>query len=758
VGFRPFVYRLAVRHGLRGWVKNCVGEVEIHAEGAGPALDAFARALIDEAPPLARPRIDSIEHAPTAGGEHFVIAPSDADAPASIHVPPDYFTCDDCLEELQDPADRRHAYPFINCTQCGPRYTLIAALPYDRPNTSMAAFPLCPACLQEYEDPTDRRFHAEPVACPVCGPTLRFVRDGVAEHDGNRALALARAALDRGDIVAVKGIGGYHLMCDAARPDAVARLRRRKPRPDKPLALMLGDESLWGDTDTALVRGTPEELALLASPARPIVLMRAADTGRAGAALRQWIAPGLDELGVMRPYSPLHHLLLQDRPDALVATSANISGEPVLTDETEVETRLAHLADAFLHHNRPILRPADDPVYRSLAGRPRPLRLGRGIAPLELTLPRPVERPLLAVGGHMKNAIALAWDDRLVLSPHIGDMGTARSLDVFETVVADLQRLYDVRAAAVVCDAHPDYTTSRWARSCGLPVTPVLHHHAHASLAVRTGRPDEDAIVFAWDGVGLGDDGSLWGGEALVGGPGHWHRAATMRPFRLPGGDRAGREPWRSAAGLCWTAGRDWAGLPADGDLARAAWERGLNAPVTTAVGRLFDGAAALLGLAVGASYEGQGPMQLEAVAARYAAAGKRGDAPRVGPDERLPLAEDPDGLLISDWAPLLAMLTDATRPAPERAWRFQEAMALALLDQALALRERSGVGIVGLGGGCFQNRFLTDRVSTLLADAGFEVLIDPAVPLNDGGLAAGQLIEAAGLTTAPASGTTPSG
>jgi hydrogenase maturation protein HypF len=542
-------------------------------------------------------------------------------------------------------------------------------------------------------------------------------------------------------------------MCDAASPDAVARLRRRKPRPDKPLALMLGNESLWGDADTALVRGTPEELALLASPARPIVLMAAGETGAPGTAVREWIAPGLDELGVMRPYSPLHHLLLQDRPGALVATSANISGEPVLTDETEVETRLNRLADAFLHHDRPILRPADDPVYRSLAGRPRPLRLGRGIAPLELTLPRPVDRPLLAVGGHMKNAIALAWDDRLVLSPHIGDMGTARSLDVFETVVADLQRLYDIRAEAVVCDAHPDYTTSRWARNCGLPVTPVLHHHAHASLAVRTGDPGEDAIVFAWDGVGLGDDGSLWGGESLVGRPGRWRRAGTMRSFRLPGGDLAGREPWRSAAGLCWAVGRDWSGLPADGDLARVAWERGLNAPVTTAVGRLFDGAAALLGLAVDASYEGQGPMQLEAVAGRYAVAACAKDASSIEPDERLLLAEDPDGLLVSDWEPLLAMLTDATRPAPERAWRFQEAMANALLDQALALRERCGVGVVGLGGGCFQNRFLTDRVSTLLADAGFEVLIDPAVPLNDGGLAAGQIIEAAGLTTAPATG-----
>jgi hydrogenase maturation protein HypF len=451
------------------------------------------------------------------------------------------------------------------------------------------------------------------------------------------------------------------------------------------------------------------------------------------------IAPGLAEVGIMLPYSPLHHLLLAGLREPLVATSANISGEPVLTDGEDVAHRLGPIADAFLHHDRPILRPADDPVCRTLAGRPRPLRLGRGTAPLELRLPRPLTRPTLAVGGHMKNVIGLGWEDRLVLSPHIGDMATARSVEVFENVVEDLQRLYGVRARRVVCDAHPGYVTTRWARACGLPRVEVLHHHAHASLAVRAAAPEREAIVFAWDGVGLGGDGTLWGGEAFVGRPGDWRHAASMRPFRLPGGDRAGREPWRSAAALCWETGVNWDAAPPGADLARRAWDRGLNSPTTSAVGRLFDAAAALIGLVQFGSYEGQGPMQLEALAAA------------TGDHVALPLAEDKRGLLVTDWAPLLAPLTAGDRPPAERAGLFQESMARALLEQALALRERLGIELVGLGGGCFQNRFLTDRVDALLGRAGFEVVLDPSVPLNDGGLAAGQLLELAGRSGAHA-------
>ena len=739
VGFRPFVYRTAARLRIDGHVLNRVGEVEIYAEGNAARLDAFQQALIDDAPPLARPVLESSEPATPSGGAGFTIQPSEADAEPHISVPPDYFTCDDCVRELQNPGDRRHGYPFINCTQCGPRYTLIDALPYDRPNTSMAGFELCPECLSEYQDPADRRFHAEPVACEVCGPALRYAAAGRTVTGNDAALLQAIAALRDGAILAVKGVGGYHLMCDSANPAAIAELRRRKPRPDKPLALMLPTRT----SAAPWILPSSAERELLESPMRPIVLVApnpAADWAKGCLSL---IAPGLDEVGVMLPYSPLHHLLLEAFGRPLVATSANVSGEPVFTNAEDVERRLGAIADASLHHNRPILRPADDAVFRTLAGRPRPIRLGRGAAPRELSLPRSIERPVLALGGHMKNTVALAWDDRLVISPHIGDMGTARSLEVFETVVEDLQRLYAVRAETVLYDRHPGYVTARWARSCGLTGHAVGHHRAHASLAVRTGALNADSIVFAWDGVGFGDDGTLWGGETFIGRPGNWRRAASMRPFRPPGGDRAGREPWRSAAALCWETGCEWGGLPAAADLARVAWERDLNCPTTSAVGRLFDGAAALIGAVSVGSFEGQGPMWLEASANKARAALSASQLHRHFEQRlRLPLDETDDGLLLTDWSPLLPGLIDAGRDPHERALSFQIDMVGALVDQALALRAHHGINVVGFGGGCFQNRFLITLAEELLSNAGFEVLIDPEVPLNDGGLCAGQILE----------------
>ncbi len=568
VGFRPFVYRLAQRHGLKGQVQNLAGQVEILAEGAESALAAFEAALLHEAPPLARPRILSSDAALAQGFAVFSIVASRSDVPARIHVPPDYFACDDCLRELRDPRDRRYRYPFINCTQCGPRYTLITRLPYDRPNTTLADFTLCPACRAEYENPLDRRFHAEPVACPRCGPALQYhAADGARIDDTVAALAATVAALRSGCIIAVKGIGGYHLMCDAGNATAVTRLRERKPRPHKPLAVMFpwrGDDGL--DAVRESLRPDAIQAQLLCDPMRPIVLI----PRRSDAALTHAIAPGLNEVGAFLPYSPLHHLLLDDFDAPLVATSANISGEPVLTDNAEVEARLPHVAEAFLHHNRTIARPADDPVYRVIAGRPRPLRLGRGSAPLELTLPFTLSQPLLAVGGHMKNTVALAWEDRIVISPHIGDLDAPRSLEVFEQVIGDLQALYQINATRIVCDAHPGYASTRWARRSTLPVQTVLHHHAHAGALAGEYPEVKNWLVFTWDGVGYGADGSLWGGEALHGTPGHWRRAASFRPFHLPGGERAGREPWRSAAALCWESGIAWQGTVADIDLVRA--------------------------------------------------------------------------------------------------------------------------------------------------------------------------------------------
>jgi hydrogenase maturation protein HypF len=463
----------------------------------------------------------------------FSILDSTASNESDIHLPPDGFVCADCLAELNDPANRRHRYPFINCTQCGPRYTLITALPYDRPNTAMRDFALCPDCRQEYGNPLDRRFHAEPIACPACGPHLQFVSGNKAADGDEAALAAAVAALQSGQTVAVKGVGGYHLMCDAANDDAVASLRARKSRPSKPLAVMFRNP----DAMRRAVHMTPERADFVASAQRPIVLL----PKRAESGLSNLIAPGLAEIGCLLPYSPLHDLLLADFGGPLVATSGNLSGEPVLTDNHEAQTRLAHLADAFLHHDRPILRPADDPVYRPIAGTPRPLRLGRGNAPLELGLPAPLPEPVLALGSHMKNTLCLAWGSRAVISPHIGELGTARSQDTLAQVASDLQGLYQVQATRLIVDRHPGYGTRRYARAGGLPVFEVWHHHAHAS-ALAWEFPDvADWIVFAWDGVGLGEDSTLWGGEAFTGAPGRWQRAASMRTFRLPGGDKAGR-------------------------------------------------------------------------------------------------------------------------------------------------------------------------------------------------------------------------
>jgi hydrogenase maturation protein HypF len=769
VGYRAFVFNLAERFGLNGAVQNLTGEVLVEAQGEPAALDAFAAALVSDAPPQARPQliscqsislrqVSSFEILPSAtanplpqslprreredkpfslrgkgweGGEHAAVS-----SQSNIHIPPDNYLCDDCRREMLAPRDRRYRYPFINCTQCGPRYTLIMRMPYDRPNTTMADFPLCAACRAEYEDPRNRRFHAQPLACPVCGPHLSFVAPHERVHQrvgGDAALAACVAALRRGEIVAVKGIGGYHLMCDALNTAAIARLRDSKHRPHKPLALMFP----WQGAD-GLQRVCAElqldavTQAALCDASRPIVLI----PRRADSTLPDSIAPGLREIGVMLPYSPLHHLLMERFGSPLVATSGNVSGEPVLTGNAEAEARLGKVAQAFLHHNRPIARPADDSVLRIIANKPRMLRAGRGIAPLEFYLPFNLPQPLLAVGGHMKNAIALAWDNRAVLSPHIGDLDAPRSLEIFEQVIADLQQLYGVAARSIVCDAHPGYASSRWAAKQGLPLRRVQHHHAHASALAFEGGLEKTWLTFTWDGVGLGEDGTLWGGEALLGKAGAWKRAASFKTFRLPGGERAGREPWRSAAALCWESGLDWNSSARDAVLLKSAWEQGLNAPATTAVGRLFDAASSLLGLIDSASYEGQGPMLLE-VAANHD--GAQGETEAIV----LPLHEHENGLLIADWTPLLHALRRDEVPAAQRAMQFHLSLAHCIVAQAQRIHARTPFDAVGLTGGVFQNKLLAELALQLLGAAGFDAYLPQQAPCNDGGLALGQLIEA---------------
>jgi hydrogenase maturation protein HypF len=729
VGFRPFVYRLAHHHQLSGWVRNRTGAVEINVSGSTAALAAFEHALIHAAPPLAAPviesRTDVTDRASDAAPIGFEILPSALSDKPRICVPPDFFMCQDCQRELHDPLNRRCHYPFINCTQCGPRYTLIRGMPYDRKKTAMAAFTLCDACAREYSDPLDRRFHAEPVACPDCGPSLEFVTTGPG-RSATKPLAATVQALREGAIVAVKGIGGYHLMCDAASDKALAALRTRKHRPTKPLAVMFPATGRDGlDQVRLCARLNANTAAAIRGAGRPIVLVPL----RADAPLAAGISPGLNEVGAFLPYSPLHQLLLDEFGSPLVATSGNLSGEPVLTDNAEASTRLATIADAFLHHDRPIERPADDPVLRPVANRIRPLRIGRGCAPMELKLRRPLPQPILAVGGHLKNTVALAWEDRVVVSPHIGDMDTPRSQQVFAQVADDLQQLYGVRAEALICDRHPGYASSRWASEQRLPVMPVWHHHAHASALAGEHRDIGNWLMFTWDGVGLGEDGTLWGGETFHGLPGAWRRVASLKKFQLPGGDRAGREPWRSAAALCWATNSAWQPALDTEKLTKRAWQQSINCHDTSAAGRLFDAAACLLLDVHETSYEGEGPMQLEAAAV--------GDGPVVA----LPL-ESADDMLRIDWQPLLPMLLDQQLTTAERASGFHLSLAQAIARLGVTLRGSHSIDRVGLTGGVFQNARLAAATVAALAAQDLDAVLPTALPCNDAGLSFGQVIE----------------
>lgn len=732
VGFRPFVYRLAHELGLSGSVMNGSGKVFVTAEGTGRALAEFAERLVADAPPLAAPHLDGSEEAEPSGLFGFRILESREGGPADIHVPPDLFMCDDCLAEVGDPAERRHGYPFTNCTQCGPRYTLIARLPYDRPNTAMTGFELCENCRAEYENPLDRRFHAQPLACPACGPHLEFAAGPDRFRGDVKALDAAIAMLKQGDIVAAKGVGGYHLLCDAKNGSAVERLRRRKHRPHKPLAVMFPLGGADGmDRIRDFAQADPAEAAAIAGPERPIVLLRK----REQCALAEGIAPDLAEIGAFLPYAPLHHLLLDRFGGPLIATSGNVSGEPVIIDNRMAEARLGNIADAFLHHDRPILRPADDTVLRAIGGRPRTIRAGRGTAPLELRLPCPLAQPLLATGGQMKNAPAIGFAGRAVLLPHVGELDSPRAREVFEHVSCDLQQLYAAPAEAIVIDAHPGYWTGRWAKEQGKPVIVVGHHAAHAGALAGEYPEVETWLTFTWDGVGFGADGTLWGGETLFGRPGAWRRVASLRQFHVTGADRAGREPWRSAAAVMWETGRNFTFADERTTrMAHAAWSKRINTFATSAAGRLFDAAAALVLDLHTATYEGQGPMLLEAVAAPAA------------DSILLPMLRDEDGLLRTDWSPLLDMLADETISRPERAGMFHASLANVICEQVRRLADELNFQAVGLTGGVFQNRMLAEMVMTRLAQMDMPVLMPGSVPANDGGLAFGQIVEAAAI------------
>ena len=748
VGFRPFVYRLATDLALVGWVLNDSRGVFLEVEGPRAALEAFLARLPREKPALAR--LDSVRPAwlPPAGFDRFEIRHSDAGGAKTALVLPEVATCGACLADVRDAGNRRHRYPFTNCTDCGPRFSIVRELPYDRPHTTMSGFPLCAACRAEYEDPRDRRFHAQPNACPACGPQLAlWDASGAVQAAGDDALRGTAEALRGGRIAAVKGIGGFHLMVDARDAAAVARLRERKPRLEKPFAVLARDLA----QARALCEIDDAAAATLASPEAPIVLL----PKRAGTPVAANVAPGLGTLGVMIASNPLHHLLMAELDFPVVATSGNLTDEPIATDEREALARLGHIADVFLVHDRPIERHVDDSVGWQVGGAFALLRRARGFAPLPVRVARGFPC-VLAVGGHLKSTVALSVGERVFLSQHIGDLETPEALAAFERVIADFLRLYEAVPVAVAHDLHPDYVSTQWARRAaeerGARPVPVQHHHAHlAACLAEHGAPGR-ALGVVWDGTGYGADGTVWGGEFLLGDAAGYERVAHLRPFRLPGGEAAIHEPRRAALALLWemygeaaSAREDLAVSasfsPAERRVLAQMLAHGLNAPLTTSAGRLFDGLAALVGLFPRVTYEAQAAIALEFAAD----AGDHGAYPvAVG---RGPAAGDTTAggaaPLTVDWQPLVeATLADLARGVARGviAARIHAGLADAIAAVAAAVGEPRVV----LSGGCLQNRLLLEGATRRLRAAGHEVLLHRQVPPNDGGIALGQAAVAA--------------
>jgi hydrogenase maturation protein HypF len=725
VGFRPAVYRLASELALGGWVRNDSEGVWIEVEGGPDVLARFVERLAGELPPLGRISELTMVDLTPSGQADFRVVSSTAQETVRAIVPADAAICADCLRELFDPHDRRHRYPFINCTGCGPRYTIVRDVPYDRVRTTMRAFTLCGPCRAEYEDPTDRRFHAEPNACPGCGPRLRLLRGGAAAA-GEDALRGAASELAAGRIVAVKGIGGFHLAVSATDGEAVARLRARKRRPDKPLALMV--RSLAEAEEIVLLSDAAR--AALISPARPIVLCPA----RPGTAIAGGVAPGLGELGIMLAYAPLHHLLLADGPTVLVMTSGNRSEEPIARDDDDARARLGEIADAFLVHDREIHTRADDSVVRSVAGGVQPVRRSRGFVPEPIALGCSAP-PICAVGAELKNTVCLTRGDQAYLSPHVGDLENAEAYGFFVEVIDKLGRLLGVTPAIVAHDLHPDYLSTRWALRAARPREPVQHHHAHiASCLVDNGRVGP-VLGVAFDGTGCGPAGDVWGGEILHADLTGFTRLGHLRPIALVGGEAAIREPWRLAAAALLDAELSLESLSRV-DPARLRAIAGLyrRAPRATGAGRWFDAVAALCGVRDVISYEGQAAVELEALAA-------------PGETGSYPFAIDGAQPEIYDLRPTVrAIVADLRRGVPSSivAARFHRTLAQVVAGAARSGRARRGGATVALSGGCFQNKILTESVKDLLEADGFEVLVHRRVPPNDGGVALGQAAVAA--------------
>jgi len=725
VGFRPFVYRLAKELDLRGWIINTPEGVKIEVEGEN--LDLFLKRLHEEKPPLAYIYSISFEYAEEVGYADFEIKESHSEGKREVFMLPDVGTCDECLKEVFDPKDRRYMYPFTNCTHCGPRFTIIEKLPYDRPNTTMKVFEMCQECEREYNDPTNRRFHAQPNACPECGPRVfLYNKEGNLLGESEEAIDLAIQAVKEGKIVAVKGIGGFHLICDATNEKAVNALRMRKRRQEKPFAVMF--KSLQQLKEYA--RPTNLEEALLSSPQKPIVLIE-----KVQGSLPETIAPGLKRIGAFLPYSPLHYIILSKLDVPVVATSGNYSEEPIVKDNEEALNKLSEIADLILVHNREIRRRCDDSVVKVVGGIPLPIRRSRGYAPLPIKLPCKLKNKVLATGGMLKNTFAIAWNDKVFISQHVGDVENYQTLKSFEEMVFDLMNLYQFEPEIVVCDMHPRYETTKWAEffseERNISLLKVQHHYAHILSCMAENGIEDEVLGIAWDGTGYGEDGTLWGGEFLVCHYKNYKRAYHFKPFRLIGGEKAVKEPRRVALSLLLELFGEKAldfNLPFDRkelEMLFNAWSKGINSPFSSSAGRLFDAVCSLLGIRHINNYEGQSAMILEDL---YNQTIKDHYSYSI------------EGQII-DWrTTILDILQDKEREKVPS--RFINTLAKIALDIA----RRVGIEKVCLSGGVMQNDPLVSKIKEELTKDGFWVYTHQKVPANDGGLCLGQVAYAIGL------------
>ncbi|WP_457567303.1 carbamoyltransferase HypF [Desulfurobacterium sp.] len=727
VGFRPFVYRLATSLNLKGYVLNDTTGVIIEVEGTKDNVQDFLLRIEKEKPSISK--IYSMEYKilEDAGYKTFEIKKSTESGKVEVLVLPDLATCEECIKEMENPQDRRYRYPFINCTNCGPRYTIIEKLPYDRKNTTMKLFKMCPECEREYNDPADRRFHAQPNACPVCGPHVWLAdKNGKLIAKKDEAIKLTVKLIKEGKILAVKGLGGFHLVCDASNEETVKKLRERKNREEKPFAVMFPDiESVKKE---AIV--SPLEERALLSIERPIVVLKKSDNYT----LAPSVAPSNSTVGAFLPYTPLHHLILKELNKPVIATSANVTDDPIVKDNEEAIERLSKIADFLLLHNRPIKRRCDDSVIRIVAGKPSPLRRSRGFAPLPVKLPFKLKKTVLALGPFMKNTIALGIDDKVFISQHIGDLETPLAVEFYEETIEDFLSLFNVNPEIVVCDKHPLYYSTKYGeRKFKEKLVKVQHHFSHllSCLAENEAKPEDTVIGFSFDGTGYGDDGTIWGGEVLLLNFYGYERKFHLKQFRLPGGEKAVKEPYRVAISLCKEAGikppEHLADEKTTAFIAKMI-EKGINSPISSSMGRLFDGVAALIGIKSHVSYHAQAAILLEQEA--------------IKSDTKDSYTFAVENATI-DWTPVVKeIVRDHARgtPTPVIARKFHNAVAKAILKTAELLR-KTGTSKVALSGGVFQNGLLTETVVPLLKEHGFTVYTHQIVPPNDGGISLGQVI-----------------